>query len=336
MKRKILFILLVVVLLMSACMPSQEQIDEIVNSAQQTALAQVTVVSAPTQDIDQIVQATFQALTAQAVSVTPVAPAAATGSISGQVLPGAAHVGVFHADSDALYKLELPDGQLNYQIDNIPAGTYYVLAFTNAGGYAAPFPFAYSQYVACGLAANCTDHALLAVTVTAGQLTSNIDILDNYGISDRNPYLGRYFESFENTGTDNISTNTPPGGQSGSISGTLSYPAESLPAMAVVAFQVGGGAGNYYYVITAQGQSTYQIDNLPVGSYQVVTYSLGGGGFPADLAGGYTQFVPCGMQPPCSNHALMDVAVNAGQVTGNINPQDWYAPEGTFPANPLP
>jgi len=106
--------------------------------------------------------------------------------------------------------------------------------------------------------------------------------------------------------------------------------------MAVVAYHVDGGSSDYYYVLTIQNQSTYQIDNLPAGNYQVVAYTMGGGGFPSGLAGGYTQYVVCGMQPPCSNHALMDVVVNAGQVSGNVNPQDWYAPDGTFPLYPLP
>jgi hypothetical protein len=337
MKKKLLFTLLTVILLVSACMPSQEQVNEIINSVEQTALAQVTVVAAPTQDVNSIVQATFQAMTAQAEASTPVPSTAATGSISGQVSAGASHVGVFQIGSDSFYKLELPQGQLTYQIDNLPPGNYYVLAFSSPGGFAAPFPFAYSEYVVCGLAQNCTDHAMAPVTVTAGQLTSNINILDNFGMPDRNDYLIKYFGyDPNNTGTDNIPTNTPPGGQPGSIAGALSYPAEGLPAMAILAFHVGGGPSDYYFTATSQGQNSYQIDNLPAGNYWVVAYSLGGGGFPVGLAGGYTQFVVCGMQPACTDHALVQVVVNAGQVTGNINPQDWYAPEGTFPENPLP
>ena len=213
MRKKLFFILFALVLMVSACIPSQEQINEIINSVEQTALAQVTVVAPPTQDVNAIVEATFQALTAQAS--TPVA----------------------------------------------------------------------------------TD---------------------------------------QNGGADVIPTFTPPGGQAGGVSGTLSYPAEGLPAMAVVAFHANGGPADYYYVATLQGQESYQIDNLPAGNYWIVAYTLGGNGFPAGLAGGYTEYVVCGMLPECSNHALIEVIVNSGQLTGNINPQDWYAPEGTFPENPLP
>lgn len=220
MKKKIISILLVFVFLLGACIPSQEQIDEIVSAVGQTALAQVTVV-VPTADVDEIVQATLRALTAQA----PVLPSAT------------------------------------------------------------PLP------------------------------------------TDISP---------TQRGTDSISTNTPPAGQSGSIAGTLSYPAEGIPAMAIVASKTGAGQNDYYYVLSIQGQSGYQIDNLPIGTYHVVAYSMGGSGFPAGLAGGYTQYVVCGMQQACVDHALVDAPVNAGQVTGNINPQDWYAPDGTFPAYPLP
>ncbi|MBI3163356.1 MAG: hypothetical protein HYZ24_01630, partial [Chloroflexi bacterium] len=66
MKRKLFILAIVIGFLPAACMPSQEQIDEIVRSVQETAVAQVTVVPAATQNVAQIVQATFQALTAQA------------------------------------------------------------------------------------------------------------------------------------------------------------------------------------------------------------------------------------------------------------------------------
>src|SRR3990172_2889516 len=164
MRKKILCLLPAIILLLAACMPSQEQIDQIVLSVEQTAIAQVTVI-APTADVEAIVQATFQALTAQA----PILPSATA----------------------------LPT--------DVPA--------------------------------------------TQGA-------------------------------TDNIPTNTPPGGLVGSIAGALGYPAESIPAMAVIAFHVGGGPTDYYYVLTAAGQNSYQLDNLPPGQYTVMAYTMGGGAFP--------------------------------------------------------
>src|SRR5690348_5300594 len=103
MKKKIIALVVMMFVLLSGCIPSQEQIDEIVSSAQETALAQVTFVSA-TPDVDTIVQATFQAMTAQAAT-TP-APAGSTGGIAGRV-NGANHIGVFDVSSDLFYKLDL-------------------------------------------------------------------------------------------------------------------------------------------------------------------------------------------------------------------------------------
>ena len=113
----------------------------------------------------------------------------------------------------------------------------------------------------------------------------------------------------------------------GSISGTLSYPSSFIPRLRVVAFQVNGF--NYRYVDTNQNQGTYQITGLAPGLYHIVAYVMDGA-----LAGGYTQMVPCGLLASCADHTLISVEVKAGQDTPNINPGDWYAPDGTFPPRP--
>ncbi len=104
----------------------------------------------------------------------------------------------------------------------------------------------------------------------------------------------------------------------GSISGQLNYPADALPAMYVTAYQ--DGTQNYQYVITQQGQGAYQISNLQPGVYHVIAYTIGGGGFPAGLAGGYTQAVPCGLSVNCNDHSLIDVTVTAGHDSSGVNP----------------
>ena len=113
----------------------------------------------------------------------------------------------------------------------------------------------------------------------------------------------------------------------GSISGTLSYPSSFIPPWRVVAFQVDGF--NYRWVDTMQNQSTYQITGLAPGLYHVVAYIMDG-----TYAGGYTQMVPCGLQASCTDHSLIEVEVKSGQDAPNVNPGDWYAPPGTFPAMP--
>lgn len=112
----------------------------------------------------------------------------------------------------------------------------------------------------------------------------------------------------------------------GSLAGKLSYPGEHIPPLMIVAY---GNDGYYNYILTLDGESSYQMDNLPVGTYQVVAYTMDGG-----FSGGYSQAVPCGLSVDCPDHSLINVTVTADNVTQDINPQDWYAPEGSFP--PIP
>ncbi|QYK50389.1 MAG: carboxypeptidase regulatory-like domain-containing protein [Anaerolineales bacterium] len=178
------------------------------------------------------------------------------------------------------------------------------------------FGGSYSHAVACGLSVDCTDHSLVSFDVVAGELTEGIAVCDWYGQPGDVPYP---------PGAE------PPAQESndpGSISGSLSYPSSFIPGQTIVAWSL-ANPGNYYYVTTSDGTSFYQISNLPPGDYQVVAYTNG-------MAGGYSQFVPCGLSVNCSDHSLIVVTVTSGQETGGVNPQDWYAPDGAFPANPVP
>lgn len=118
--------------------------------------------------------------------------------------------------------------------------------------------------------------------------------------------------------------------QAGGIEGRLGYPAESLPAMRIVAFQV--ATGQYYSVDTVAGQASYRLDGLPEGKYNVLAYTLGSESFPAGLAGGYTQVVMCGMGPECTDHGLVDVIVFDGEITPGVDILDWLQPN--FPPMP--
>ncbi|MDW7730467.1 MAG: SH3 domain-containing protein [Bacillota bacterium] len=112
----------------------------------------------------------------------------------------------------------------------------------------------------------------------------------------------------------------------GSISGSLSHPASYMPSLRVVAFNLGDGF--IYYIDTVEDQLHYQIDGLPPGDYHVVAYTESG------YAGGYSQFVLDGLQSGFDDHTLLPVSVYAGNVTQEIDPADWYAPEGAFPPRP--
>lgn len=113
----------------------------------------------------------------------------------------------------------------------------------------------------------------------------------------------------------------------GSISGALSYPSEYIPALRVVAFALDGLS--YRYVDTMENNGNYQITGLVPGIYHVVAYVMDG-----SLSGGYSQAVPCGLSFECTDHSLIDVTVEPGKDTPNINPADWYAPPGAFPPMP--
>jgi hypothetical protein len=121
---------------------------------------------------------------------------------------------------------------------------------------------------------------------------------------------------------------TETGAPSGSISGTLSYPSEYLPAQRVVAFNMDS---KEWFAIEVDHDSSYVLDGLPPGSYYVVAYAI-------DTenagAGGYTQAVSCGLSVNCKDHSLVSVSVKAGDMLQNINPTDWYAPAGSFPSDP--
>lgn len=272
----------------------------------------------PTQDVDEIVQATFQALTAQAPAPTSTPEPPQTGSISGplgypsEVIPPL-RVAAFDANSDNYYYVETSYNQSSYEITGLPAGTYHVVAYTLGGGsFPGGLAGGYTQAVPCGLTVDCTDHSLIPVEVAPGQDTPDINPTDWYFEGDSFPPM----------------PGPAPAEGTGSITGALSYPSEYIPPLRVFAFQV--GSENYFYVDTAENQSSYQFDNLPTGYYQVVAYTLNG-----KLAGGYTQAVPCGLTVDCTDHSLIEVPVNSGQVVTGVDPGDWYAPEGSFPSAPV-
>lgn len=221
--------------------------------------------------------------------------------------------------------------QQNYSIE-VAEGTYLAYAWLpdlSLGG-------AYTKAVACGLTADCTDHDLVQFHVPAGGTVSEIDICDWYtGPGDIPGPDGNYFNPAEgqNSGTQGMGTTGSGSGQSspntGTISGYLSYPSSFIPALNVIAFDMNNDY--FYYITTSQGTSYYEISNLPPSTYYVVAYLAG-----EDYAAGYTNAVPCGLSVDCPNHYYIPVLVNAGDFVTEVNPQDWYAPEGTYPANPLP
>jgi hypothetical protein len=120
---------------------------------------------------------------------------------------------------------------------------------------------------------------------------------------------------------------TPKPPKPGLIRGNLSYPSEYIPAQRVVAFDVTTMAV-VNAVVTAESQSVYELP-VPPGDYYIVAYVIDSG-----MAAGYSQMVPCGLLATCTDHSLITVHVGPGAIVDDIDPQDWYAPPGTFPPMP--
>mgnify|MGYP000855221567 FL=1 len=116
----------------------------------------------------------------------------------------------------------------------------------------------------------------------------------------------------------------------GSVSGQLSYPSEMIPALRLVLWNVEDGT--YLTMEVPQDTFEYRWEDVPAGHYQLVAYlrNADTGGF----AGGYSKAVPCGLSVDCNDHSLIVFEVRPGEETSGINPGDWYAPAGAFPADP--
>jgi hypothetical protein len=116
--------------------------------------------------------------------------------------------------------------------------------------------------------------------------------------------------------------------QTGGIAGTLNYPSEGIPPLRIVAFNINNSD---WYSVEVTNNNVFVVKDVPAGQYQVVAYLLDKSN---DLAGGYTKFVLCGMSVECTDHTLVEVTVEAGQVTNGVQLSDWYAPAGAFPKDP--
>jgi hypothetical protein len=88
--------------------------------------------------------------------------------------------------TDQYYYVDTLKDQFTYSIDNLPPGTYHVIAYYTPldvhTGQPGPSTLAagYSQSVLCGLTVDCSDHSLIDVVVEPGQTVTDIDPGDWY------------------------------------------------------------------------------------------------------------------------------------------------------------
>lgn len=276
--------------------------------------------AAPAATGDSIATAVAATLEAAAASNAPTSEPAqspegqpATGLVQGNLCYPSSDIPamtVFLEDSaqNLLFPLDIAQNQTSYQAEVSP-GTYSAYAWLPDYGYGG----SYSQAVPCGLSVECSDHSLIQFTVAEGETVTGIDICDWYGGPDSVPL--------------------PPGIEppTGSISGSLSYPSSFIPPLIIVATEI--NTGNYYYILTTQNTTTYELGGLPAGQYTVVAYVADD---PSGYSAGYSAAVPCGLSVNCSDHSLLVITLAPGQNQGGVDPQDWYAPPGSFPPNPAP
>jgi hypothetical protein len=122
---------------------------------------------------------------------------------------------------------------------------------------------------------------------------------------------------------------SPATAATGTISGSLGYPAGGIPPLVVYAFKQ-GDFKTFHKLTTKTNQTTFTLENIPTGTYLLVAYPQDSG----ELVGGYTKAVACGLSVDCKDHNLLPVVVEAGKTVANVEIKDWYAPAGTFPAKP--
>lgn len=189
-------------------------------------------------------------------------------------------------DTEQVTELPVQVGQDHYEV-NLPPGEYQAYAWLLDFSYGGLF----SKAVNCGSGSNCDDHTPQTFVLEAGDRLQGVDICDWYAGPFNIPY--------------------PPGVDqavvTGSISGAISFPGGNPPAFKVVAFNQ--NTGNWVYVTTNPGQTSYTIAGLHPGIYQIAAYGEDGntGGHPAI------------------------VTVQAGERTVGIDITDWG---GNVPPDP--
>lgn len=130
------------------------------------------------------------------VATASPAPTAQLGTITGRIdhgsdfIPPTTVYAISTVDPRVWYSVDLPavgnpplstlpPGGLSYTITGVTPGTYWVVAYRT--DRQSPVPAFYSRAVECLRARPsrpCPDHALAPVTVSPGQTTSGIDVLD--------------------------------------------------------------------------------------------------------------------------------------------------------------
>jgi uncharacterized protein YecT (DUF1311 family) len=114
----------------------------------------------------------------------------------------------------------------------------------------------------------------------------------------------------------------------GNISGTITYPGDTVPALRIYAFTTDGRAQRM--IETPKNETKFVLADLPVGQYHVVA-------FPYEKQGtieavGWTRAARC-IKGPC-DHSLVPVTVTAAATATGVLLSDWYVPRELLPIDP--
>jgi hypothetical protein len=243
----------------------------------------------------------------------PSPPPLTGGSVSGSICYPAEGIYAMTAyfqdlATNAVVTLPIAQNQSSYSLQ-LPAGRYLAYAWLPDFSFAG----SYSPAVPCGLTVACTDHHPLAFDVTPAGTLVGIDLCDWYGQPGDIP-LPPGISGPAPTATEVAVQPTASG--PGNISGHISYPSGGIPKLVIVAFNI--NTGFWWWIGTAQNQSSYVHADLPAGVYHVVAYYEAG-----HLQAGYAT----------GSHQLLDVVVKAGETTSGIDLTDWVS-DGTYPDEP--
>jgi len=137
--------------------------------------------------VEVVVQETLTAIALEQATDVPKVPTGTlppeTGSIQGSLgypseyIPPL-RVVAFDVNSQDYYYVDTQRNQTDYQLIDLPAGTYHVVAYVREEG--PDIPGAYTEFVTCGQTVECTDHSLIDVVVSPGMMTEGVDPVDFY------------------------------------------------------------------------------------------------------------------------------------------------------------
>ena len=117
----------------------------------------------------------------------------------------------------------------------------------------------------------------------------------------------------------------------GTISGSLSYPSEAIPAMGVCAETTEKEDLYCTYEMIESNDYTYGLGyklNVPPGDYYIFSHLVEEGrekiGYTNEDKAYYSKFVTCGMLYECPSHNPIKVEVKTREHITRIDPVDWY------------